>query len=101
MAPYTNNPGFWGPATSTIDWCEENYQVGAIARKHKKTLFQVSWYIAEFWNTVSNLSMIIPAIYGIIVTRREGLETRWSGQSQSLVNYSVFAAGFRSFTHCF
>ena len=28
MAPYTDTPGFWGPATSTIDWCEENYEVG-------------------------------------------------------------------------
>ena len=27
MAPYTENTGYWGPVTSTIDWCEDNYQV--------------------------------------------------------------------------
>ncbi|EIE78529.1 hypothetical protein RO3G_03233 [Rhizopus delemar RA 99-880] len=32
---------FWGPATSTIDWCEENYHV--------------SPYLAEFFNTTTNL----------------------------------------------
>ena len=100
MAPYTDNPGFWGPATSTIDWCEENYQVGAVKRKiENKTLFQVSWYIAEFWNTVSNLSMIFPAIYGIIVTRREGLETRSGRFIVHQIN-KVFS-DFRSFTPCF
>jgi len=62
MAP-SDKPGFWGTPTSTIDWCEDNYQA--------------SWYIAEFWNTVSNLSMIVPAIYGIIIARREKLESRF------------------------
>ena len=46
---------------------------------------QVSYYLAEFWNTVSNLSMIIPAVYGIIVTRREGLETR----SEQILDFLV------------
>lgn len=40
--------GFWGPATSTIDWCEQNYEV--------------TYYIAEFWNSVSNLMFIIPPL---------------------------------------
>jgi len=42
-----NLPGFWDPLTSTIDWCEPNYQ-------H-------SHYIAETWNTLSNLIYIIGA----------------------------------------
>jgi hypothetical protein len=29
MAPVTNDStvGYWGPATSTLDWCEKNYEV--------------------------------------------------------------------------
>jgi dihydroceramidase len=33
--------GYWGEATSTMDWCEINYEV--------------SYYIAEFWNTISSM----------------------------------------------
>ena len=29
-----DDPGFWGPPTSTLDWCEANYDV--------------TFYIAEF-----------------------------------------------------
>ncbi|RIA87668.1 ceramidase [Glomus cerebriforme] len=36
--------GFW-PYTSSIDWCEDNYT-------H-------SYFIAEFWNSISSISMII------------------------------------------
>jgi len=36
--------GFW-QITSSIDWCERNYVV--------------SWYIAEFWNTLSSLIIIL------------------------------------------
>ena len=38
---------------------------------------QVSWYIAEFWNTVTNLSMIIPPLWGIYKCLQRGLETRY------------------------
>ena len=38
---------------------------------------QVSWYIAEFWNTVTNLSMIIPPLWGIHKCLQRGLETRY------------------------
>ena len=36
--------GYWGPVTSSIDWCEENYVQ--------------SYYIAEFWNTITNAGFI-------------------------------------------
>ena len=63
MAPFSiaeEIVGYWGPPTSTLDWCEANYEV--------------SYFIAEFWNTISNLSMIIPPIYGIIQCYQNGLE---------------------------
>ncbi|KAH0500218.1 Alkaline ceramidase 3 [Microtus ochrogaster] len=79
MAPAGDREGYWGPTTSTLDWCEENYAV---------TLF-----VAEFWrsafagiledsflsdgNTVSNLIMIIPPIFGAVQSIRDGLEKRY------------------------
>ena len=40
--------GFWGEATSTLDWCEQNYEV--------------TYYIAEFWNSMSNAAFIVPPL---------------------------------------
>ena len=43
--------GFWGCQTATIDWCEPNYGV--------------TYYIAEFWNTISNVAMVLLGAFGI------------------------------------
>lgn len=43
--------GYWGEPTATIEWCEENYEI--------------TNYIAEFWNTISNLLMILLPLYGL------------------------------------
>ena len=32
MAPSFDRNGFWGPRTSNIDWCEDNYEVGGVIR---------------------------------------------------------------------
>ncbi|KAK3808526.1 MAG: alkaline phytoceramidase family protein [Benniella sp.] len=42
--------GFWSPNTASVDWCENNYVV--------------SYYVAEYWNTVSNLACLTAAYLG-------------------------------------
>jgi len=37
----TGTVGYWGPKTAAVDWCEPN--------------FDTSYYIAEFWNTITSL----------------------------------------------
>jgi len=63
MAPVEIDDGFWGKPTALIDWCEENYVV--------------TTYVAEFWNTVSNLVMIIPPLIFAYQAKRQGLERRY------------------------
>lgn len=55
------NVGYWGPPSATIDWCEANYT-------H-------SYYIAEFYNTLSNLGYLVLTALGIILN--SGLEKRY------------------------
>ncbi|KAK2999698.1 hypothetical protein RJ639_022581 [Escallonia herrerae] len=55
---------FWGPVTSTTEWCEQNY-----AR---------SYYVAEFFNTVSNVPCILLALIGLINALRQRFEKRFS-----------------------
>ncbi|CCC68288.1 hypothetical protein NCAS_0B02040 [Naumovozyma castellii] len=62
--PYPEeSTGYWGETTSTIDWCEQNYVV--------------SPYIAEWANTISNISYLIAALYSTRSTYRNGLELRF------------------------
>ena len=67
MAPYIgmeDRVGYWGNPTSTLDWCEQNYVITS--------------YVAEFWNTLTNFGIIIPAIYGLHNSYRQGFETRYA-----------------------
>lgn len=59
MAPI----GYWGHPTSTLDWCEENYEM--------------TRYVAEFWNTISNLALLIPPVCGGWISWNRGLEFRY------------------------
>ena len=55
--------GYWGNTTSTIDFCERNYDT--------------TQYIAEFWNTLSSFIFCVTGIIGIIIVYRikdRGLE---------------------------
>ena len=63
--------GYWGDVTSTIDWCESNYDV--------------SQYTAEFWNTISNIFFVLFALWGMYLTwngaRGGGVHTHYCGKS--------------------
>lgn len=54
--------GFWGPPTSTVDWCEANYG-------HTP-------YIAELFNTLSSAAMIAAGLVGLWLHRAQ-LERRF------------------------
>ncbi|KAH8554796.1 ceramidase [Umbelopsis sp. PMI_123] len=47
----SSNVGYWGPVTSSVDWCEENYT-------H-------SYYVAEWWNSISSVAMIVQGLLGM------------------------------------
>ncbi|KAF9962499.1 Alkaline ceramidase 3 [Mortierella alpina] len=54
MAPTTasfDQIGYWSPNTASVDWCENNYVV--------------TYYIAEFWNTISSLFIIMLGELGL------------------------------------
>ncbi|KAL8121096.1 alkaline ceramidase-like [Apium graveolens] len=55
---------FWGPVTSSTDWCEQNYVYSS--------------YIAEFFNTASNIPGILLALIGLVNTLRQRFEKRFS-----------------------
>ncbi|KAJ9086710.1 hypothetical protein DSO57_1000967 [Entomophthora muscae] len=46
-----DSAGVWGAVTSSVDWCEANYQ-------HTP-------YIAEFFNTLSSLAMVVVGEFGV------------------------------------
>ncbi|XP_050944618.1 alkaline ceramidase isoform X2 [Cucumis melo] len=55
---------FWGPVTSTTECCERNYAYSS--------------YIAEFYNTVSNIPTILLALIGLANALRQRFEKRFS-----------------------
>jgi len=56
--------GYWGAPDSTIDFCEANYAV--------------TYWVAEFFNTLSSLPMIAWGLLGLILTQKYATnETRF------------------------
>jgi dihydroceramidase len=71
------NEGFW-IRTASIDWCEENYQL--------------SEYIAEFWNSFSNLAFILLASAGAWRAYKNSLDVGF------ILGYlSIIVVGFGSY----
>lgn len=57
-----NHDGFWGPVTASIDWCERNYVV--------------SFFVAEWYNTVSNSLLVFCSVVGLLHALQRRRETR-------------------------
>jgi len=55
--------GFWGTRTAAVDWCEPNYTW--------------SFYIAEFFNTITSLPAFFLAMYGMYLTYKYGYDKRF------------------------
>ena len=49
----TEYTGFWGPSTSSVDWCESNYEM--------------TEYMAEFNNSLSSFSMVLSGLLGLMM----------------------------------
>jgi len=55
---------YWGTPTSSVDWCEKNYEV--------------CYLIAEFWNTITSSFIAVLGIVGLYLSLRERIEKRFS-----------------------
>jgi hypothetical protein len=71
--------GYWGKRTSTIDWCEENYEV--------------TNYVAEFWNTLSNLVIILLPLYGIYWSLKLRSKYKLLKKQQKNLNLNPYSIG--------
>ncbi|GLD96532.1 hypothetical protein PINS_up005215 [Pythium insidiosum] len=72
--------GYWGAPTAMIDWCEANYEY--------------SPYIAEFWNTISNLLFVVLGIYGLARSMKQGFEWRFHMQFIAVIVTGIGSALF-------
>jgi len=72
-----NQAGFWGTRTSAVDWCEANYTW--------------SYYIAEFFNTITSLPAALLALNSIYLTYKYGYSKRFL-----VVNLMVAMVGIGS-----
>jgi dihydroceramidase len=70
---------YWGPVTSSHDWCENNYEV--------------TRFVAEFWNTLSSLPISALGIFGMWFTLSSSKTFRWSFLS---AYFGLFVVGLGS-----
>jgi len=55
--------GYWSPNTASVDWCETNYVY--------------SYYVAEWWNTMSSFVIVLVSVYGILQWYQYKYENRF------------------------
>ncbi|KAI8873966.1 alkaline phytoceramidase [Ramicandelaber brevisporus] len=75
-----HHPRYWGPRTANVDFCEEDYEI--------------TQYIAEWWNTWSNATFIILALYGLVSSR--SLELRFKLCYLSMVILGIGSTMFHA-----
>jgi len=75
-----NQPGYWGIRTSAVDWCESNYTW--------------SFYIAEFFNTITSLPAAFLALRTIYLAYKYGYETRNFVSNMMIAMVGIGSAAF-------
>ena len=70
----------WGSPTSTVDWCEPNYT-------H-------TYYVAETWNTISNLFTIVMGFLMFMHYRKNKIERRFRTTALTLMLVGIGSAAF-------
>jgi len=74
--------GYWGPVTSSIDWCERNHQL--------------SFYIAEFFNSTSNVVTVLAGFLLYIQAHMMKLEARYKLAALFLVLVGLGSFAFHA-----
>ena len=69
--------GYWGPKTSTMDFCEPNYE-------H-------SHYVAELYNTITSIPIFLVGLSGVLLSKSQRL-----GREQTLCYTMVAIVGIGS-----
>jgi dihydroceramidase len=70
---------FWGHPDSNIDWCEHNYEVTP--------------YVAEFWNAVSSVPILLLGVYGF------AMQPIHLGDRRFRFIFTLLGYGARASTH--
>ncbi|KXS14116.1 hypothetical protein M427DRAFT_146155 [Gonapodya prolifera JEL478] len=74
--------GFWGEPTSSVNWCERDYIW--------------SFYIAEFFNTISSLSMVFAGLIGLWIHRLPFWSGKRAGSERPAVLETAYILSFIS-----
>ena len=90
--------GYWGDITSTIDWCATAAALGTRLNAAHRCEENYAWtrYIAEWWNTWSNLPICLAGLWAVWWLRREKAETRFFVQAWLIVLVGLGSAMFHA-----